>query len=71
MANQMNQTVHFSTQYCEYRASTSHRDHDFISFFFSLHLPRLYRAALDCGENDYLALLGLCLVYSLANNKGN
>lgn len=28
------------------------------------------RAALDCSENDYLALLGSCLVYSLANNKG-
>lgn len=27
-------------------------------------------AALDCNENDYLALLGLCLIYALANNKG-
>lgn len=28
-------------------------------------------SALDCSENDYLALLGLCLIYALANNKGN
>lgn len=27
-------------------------------------------SALDCNENDYLALLGLCLIYALANNKG-
>lgn len=27
-------------------------------------------SALDCTENDYLALLALCLVYALANNKG-
>lgn len=27
-------------------------------------------SALDCSENDYLALLGLCLIYALANNKG-
>lgn len=27
-------------------------------------------SALDCSENDYLALLGLCLFYALANNKG-
>lgn len=26
--------------------------------------------ALDCNENDYLALLSLCLLYALANNKG-
>lgn len=26
--------------------------------------------SLDCGENDYLALLALCLLYALANNKG-
>lgn len=25
---------------------------------------------MDCTENDYLALLALCLVYALANNKG-
>lgn len=27
-------------------------------------------SALDCSENDYLALLGLCLIYALAHNKG-
>lgn len=27
-------------------------------------------ASMDCVENDYLALLALCLVYALANNKG-
>lgn len=27
-------------------------------------------SALDCTENDYLALLALCLIYALANNKG-
>lgn len=26
--------------------------------------------SLDCSENDYLALLALCLLYALANNKG-
>lgn len=28
-------------------------------------------SALDCTENDYLALLSLCLIYALAHNKGN
>lgn len=71
MANRMNQIVHFSTQYCTYnglshaRRIETHRIDTFSCFF------RWYRAALDCSENDYLALLGLCLVYSLANNKGN
>lgn len=27
-------------------------------------------SALDCSENDYLALLSLCLTYALAHNKG-
>lgn len=27
-------------------------------------------SSLDCTENDYLALLALCLIYALANNKG-
>ncbi|XP_053696989.1 protein CLEC16A homolog [Sabethes cyaneus] len=27
-------------------------------------------SSLDCAENDYLALLALCLLYALANNKG-
>lgn len=27
-------------------------------------------SSLDCSENDYLTLLGLCLFYALANNKG-
>lgn len=27
-------------------------------------------SALDCSENDYLALLSLCLIYALANNEG-
>lgn len=27
-------------------------------------------SSLDCLENDYLALLALCLLYALANNKG-
>uniref|UniRef100_A0A8D8BYY2 Protein CLEC16A n=1 Tax=Culex pipiens TaxID=7175 RepID=A0A8D8BYY2_CULPI len=27
-------------------------------------------SSLDCTENDYLALLALCLLYALANNKG-
>lgn len=27
--------------------------------------------SLDCTENDYLALLALCLLYGLANNKGD
>lgn len=27
-------------------------------------------SALDCIENDYMALLALCLIYALANNKG-
>lgn len=26
--------------------------------------------SLDCSENDYLALLALCLIYALANNRG-
>lgn len=26
--------------------------------------------SLDCSENDYLSLLALCLLYALANNKG-
>ncbi|XP_037048540.1 protein CLEC16A homolog isoform X1 [Bradysia coprophila] len=26
-------------------------------------------SSLDCNENDYLALLALCLIYALANNK--
>lgn len=26
--------------------------------------------SLECSENDYLALLALCLLYALANNKG-
>lgn len=26
--------------------------------------------SLDCSENDYLALMSLCLLYALANNKG-
>lgn len=25
---------------------------------------------LDCSENDYLALLALCLIYAMANNEG-
>lgn len=28
-------------------------------------------SALDCTENDYLALLALCLIYAMAYNKGN
>lgn len=27
-------------------------------------------ASMDCVENDYMALLSLCLVYAMANNKG-
>ncbi|CAG9763381.1 unnamed protein product [Ceutorhynchus assimilis] len=27
-------------------------------------------SALDCNENDYAALFGLCLLYAMANNKG-
>uniref|UniRef100_A0A182JZ16 FPL domain-containing protein n=1 Tax=Anopheles christyi TaxID=43041 RepID=A0A182JZ16_9DIPT len=27
-------------------------------------------SSLDCTENDFLALLSLCLLYALANNKG-
>ena len=27
-------------------------------------------SALDCNENDYLALLALCLIYAMAYNKG-
>jgi protein CLEC16A len=27
-------------------------------------------SSLECSENDYLALLALCLLYALANNKG-
>lgn len=27
-------------------------------------------SALDCNENDYLPLLGLCLIYAMAHNKG-
>lgn len=27
-------------------------------------------SALDCSENDYLALLSLCLIYALATNEG-
>lgn len=27
-------------------------------------------AAMDCTENDYLALLALCLIYTLSNNEG-
>uniref|UniRef100_A0A182JKP4 FPL domain-containing protein n=1 Tax=Anopheles atroparvus TaxID=41427 RepID=A0A182JKP4_ANOAO len=27
-------------------------------------------SSLDCNENDFLALLSLCLLYALANNKG-
>lgn len=27
-------------------------------------------SSLDCAENDYLALLSLCLIYSMANNRG-
>lgn len=27
--------------------------------------------SLDCSENDYLALLALCLIYAFINNKGN
>lgn len=27
-------------------------------------------SALDCNENDYLALLSLCLIYALAYNEG-
>ncbi|XP_055852092.1 protein CLEC16A homolog [Episyrphus balteatus] len=27
-------------------------------------------SSLDCVENDYLALLSLCLIYSMANNRG-
>lgn len=27
-------------------------------------------SALDCTENDYSALLSLCLIYALATNKG-
>lgn len=27
-------------------------------------------SSLDCLENDYLTLLGLCLFYALSNNKG-
>lgn len=27
-------------------------------------------SALECSENDYLALLSLCLLYALCNNKG-
>ena len=27
-------------------------------------------SSLDCVENDYLALLALCLIYALVNNKG-
>lgn len=27
-------------------------------------------SSLDCTENDYLALLSLCLIYALSNNKG-
>lgn len=27
--------------------------------------------ALDCTENDYLALLSLCLIYAMSHNRGN
>lgn len=27
-------------------------------------------ASMDCVENDYMALLSLCLLYAMANNKG-
>lgn len=33
-------------------------------------LETIYNA-LDCGENDYTALFALCLLYAMANNKGN
>jgi len=26
--------------------------------------------ALDCNENDYVALFALCLLYSMGHNKG-
>lgn len=38
----------------------------------SLHRPFLdtVMSALDCTENDYLALLALCLIYAMSFNKG-
>lgn len=44
---------------CEFVASESSRP--FLDMVLS---------ALDCVENDYMALLALCLIYALANNKG-
>lgn len=38
----------------------------------TLHRPFLdtVLSALDCTENDYLALLALCLIYAMSFNKG-
>lgn len=38
----------------------------------TLHRPFLdtVMSALDCTENDYLALLALCLIYAMSFNKG-
>lgn len=37
---------------------------------FSRPFLDMVLSSLDCTENDYLALLALCLLYALANNKG-
>lgn len=49
------------SSFTEYSLQTTESGRPFLDTVLS---------ALDCTENDYLALLALCLVYALANNKG-
>lgn len=45
--------------------------HSFVANESNRPFLDMVLSALDCVENDYMALLALCLIYALANNKGN
>lgn len=45
--------------------------HSFVASESNRPFLDMVLSALDCVENDYMALLALCLIYALANNKGN
>lgn len=58
----MNITDEEKEQILESSISLSKSDRPFLDMVLQ---------SLDCSENDYLALLALCLLFALANNKGN
>lgn len=44
--------------------------HSFVASESNRPFLDMVLSALDCVENDYMALLALCLIYALANNRG-